>query len=67
MDVFWFQVFVCMADENRIWSEEWLLDTKWRDDFERGQTDMFYVEAPGLQAIQDISVRRDKTFSFDDW
>ena len=56
-----------MADCSGKWCEERLIDTKWKDDFERGNVDVFHVEFPELGRIQEICIRRDHTRKSDAW
>ena len=56
-----------MADEAGVWSEERLIDTKWKNDFECGNEDVFHVEFPNLGRIQELCIRRDHTFKNDAW
>ena len=62
-----FQIYLSAVDENGQWSKEVLLDTIWRNDLERGNTDVFYVEVPGITDVQEICLRRDRLFPLDDW
>ena len=56
-----------MADEAGKWCEEQPLNTKWKNDFERGNVDVYHVEYPELGKITDICIRRDETSANDSW
>lgn len=56
-----------MADESGKWCDEQPLNTKWKDDFERGNIDVYHVEFPQLGKISEICIRRDETSSSDSW
>ena len=57
------------VDENGQWNKEVLLDIILRNAHERGNTDDFYVQCPGVLDIQKICLGRDacSTFSLDHW
>ena len=62
-----FQIYLSADDENGQWSKEVLLDIILRNTHERGNTDDFYVQCPGVLDIQKICLGRDSTFSLDHW
>jgi len=56
-----------LEDEDATLSSETLLDTTWKDDFESGSTDLFYITAPDVNKISRIHIRRDETAANDAW
>lgn len=53
--------------ENGETSEEQLLDVKWRDDFEVGKTDVFYLKFEKIGKPRQLIIRRDRTKDTDAW
>lgn len=61
-------VFIALIDEEGHRSRDIYLDCKWRDDFEKGNTDVFRISSvPGLGDICRIELWRDSKGLNDDW
>ena len=58
---------MAFGDNLKMWSGKMLLDTKWRDDFESGNTDVFHLNLSGLHRITDICINRDDADLDSDW
>lgn len=61
-------VYISLVDAKGRKSRDILLDCKWRDDFEKGNTDVFKIRnVPKLGEIDRIEVWRDTTGLNDNW
>lgn len=61
-------VYIALIDEEGRKSRDIFLDCKWRDDFEKGNTDVFKVSnVTGLGHICRLELWRDSTGLNDDW
>eukprot|EP00794_Sanderia_malayensis_P003702 gene3702-4222_t len=61
-------VYIALVDEKGRKSRDVLLDCKWRDDFEKGSTDVFKIRnIPQLEKISRIEIWRDNKGLNDDW
>ena len=61
-------VYIALIDEEGHKSRDIFLDCKWRDDFEKGNTDVFKISnVPGLGQICRLELWRDSTGLNDDW
>ena len=61
------QIFVAFGDNRGMWTGTKLLDTKWKNDFERGRCDVFYLNLSGLDRITDMCIGRGDNHPKDDW
>lgn len=61
-------VYITLTDHEGHKSRDIYLDCKWRDDFEKGNTDVFKISnVPGLGDICKIELWRDASGLNDDW
>lgn len=58
---------MALGDENGTWSGESRIDTRLKNDFESGNTDVFDMELPGMARITELAIRRDDTGILDSW
>jgi len=56
-----------VRDKSGIWSADQLIDKQWKNDFQAGNTDVFYLELLNISRVTDLCIRRDETAKEDSW